>query len=190
METTGNVDTFMELYNAETRQKLAEDDDGGRSGNARIRYEVQSGKRYIARVRGFDGDTGSYGFRAWIQILVRLTPDEFEPDNDSNSAKQIEIGRSQQHNFHNSNDVDWVKFQITRPGRYVIRTRGANTNRLDTYIELFDSKLSPIDEDDDGGDAVDSRLSLRLENGLYYLKVECLDENPNQPYNISIEEDR
>jgi hypothetical protein len=186
VETTGSTDTFMELYNAETRQKLAEDDDGGSRSNARIRYDVQAGQRYIAKVSGYDGETGSYGFRAYIYVQVRLTPDEYEPDNDAASAKQIEIGTPQQHTFHNTNDVDWVKFQITRPGRYIIRTRGVNSNRLDTYIELFDSNLNSIDEDDDGGDGVDSRLSLHLENGLYYLKVECLDERPNQPYTISI----
>jgi hypothetical protein len=190
METTGSIDTFMEFYNAETRQKLAEDDDGGRGSNARIRYEVQAGKRYIAKVRGLDSsDTGPYGFRAWLNIQVRLTPDEYEPDNDSNSAKQIEVGTSQQHTFHTSNDVDWVKFQITKPGRYVIRARGVNTNRLDTYIELFDSNMNPIDENDDGGDGADSLLRLHLENGLYYLKAECLDESPNQPYTISVMEE-
>jgi hypothetical protein len=186
-ETTGGTDTFMELYNAETRQKLAEDDDGGTRSNARIRYNVEAGKRYIAKVRGYDGDSGAYGFRAYIRVQVRLTPDEYEPNNDAASAKQIEIGTPQQHTFHNPNDVDWVKFQITQPGRYIIRARGVNSNRLDTYIELFDANQNSIDEDDDGGEGVDARLVLHLENGLYYLKVECLDENPSQPYTISIE---
>jgi len=186
METTGHVDTFMDFYNAETRERLAQNDDGGSNDNARIRYNVESGKRYIAKVRGFDGETGEYGFRAYLVVQVRLTADEYEPDNDSASAKQIEIGTPQQHTFHTSNDVDWVKFQITRAGRYTIRTRGVNTNRLDTYIELFDSNMNSIDEDDDGGENVDSRLTLRLENGTYYLKVEYLGENADQPYNISI----
>jgi len=186
METTGNVDTFMDFYNAETRERLAQNDDGGNNENARIRYSVQSGRRYIAKVRGYDGETGEYGFRSYLIVQIRLTQDEYEPDNDSASAKQIEIGTSQQHTFHNSNDVDWVKFQITRAGRYVIRTRGVNTDRLDTYIELFDSNMNSIDEDDDGGENVDSRLSLRLENGTYYLKTEYLGENADQPYNISI----
>jgi hypothetical protein len=186
METTGNTDTYMEFYNAETREKLAEDDDGGRSYNARIRHNIQAGKRYIAKVRSYDGDTGEYGFRAYIYIQVRLLEDEYEPDNDSTSAKQIEPGTSQQRTFHSSNDVDWLKFQITQPGRYTIRAGGVNSNRLDTYIELFDSNLNSIDEDDDGGESVDSCLSLHLESGLYYLKTECLDEEPNQPYTISI----
>jgi len=187
VETTGGTDTFMEFYDAGTRQKLADDDDGGRGSNARIRYNVQAGKRYIAKVSGYEGEAGSYGFRAYLRVLVRLTPDEYEPDDDSASAKMIEIGKPQQHTFHNTDDVDWVKFQITQPGRYIIRAKGVNSNRLDTYIELFDSTLNSIDEDDDSGEGVDALLSLRLENGLYYLKVECLDENPGQPYTISIE---
>ena len=190
METTGSTDTFMELFNADTRQKLAEDDDGGSRNNARIRYNVQAGQRYIVRVSGYDGDTGQYGFRAYIRVQVRLAPDEYEPDNDAASAKMIEIGKAQQRTFHDTNDVDWVKFQITQPGRYIIRARGVNSNRLDTYIELFDSNNNSIDEDDDGGEGLDSSLSLHLENGIYYLKVECLDENPGQPYAVSVEADR
>jgi hypothetical protein len=187
METTGSVDTFMEFYDAETRERLAQNDDGGSGGNARIRYNVQAGKRYIAKVRGYDSsETGAYGFRAYMQVQVMLAPDEYEPDNDAASAKQIEIGTSQQHTFHNSNDEDWVKFQITQPGRYVIRARGINSNRLDTYIELFDSNLNLIGNDDDGGEYLDSRMSVYLQIGLYYLKAECFNENPDQPYAISI----
>ena len=160
------------------------DDEGS---NARIRYRVQAGKRYIAKVRGYSGSTGSYGFGAYFQAPIRLSPpDEYEQDNDSSSAKEIQIGTSQQHTFHNSDDVDWVKFQITQPGRYVIRARGVNSNRLDTNIELYNSNMKLIDEDDDGGENLDSRLSLRLENGLYYLKIECFDDNPNQPYTVSV----
>jgi hypothetical protein len=187
METTGSTDTYMEFYDGATRQKLAQDDDGGRGENARIRYNVEAGKRYVAKVRGYDGDSGSYGFHAWLIAAVRLNPDQYEPDNDSASAKQIEVGATQQRTFHNANDVDWVKFQIARAGRYTINVKGAESNRLDTYFELFDSKLSPIDEDDDGGEGVSSRLTLQLEAGLYYLKIECLDDIPNQPYTVSIE---
>jgi len=85
--------------------------------------------------------------------------------------------------------VDWVKIQITRPGRYTIRAKGSNSNRLDTYIELYDSNMVPIGEDDDGGENLDSRLALSLESGVYYLKAECLDESPNQPYDLSVMEE-
>ncbi|MDR0474804.1 MAG: DVUA0089 family protein [Treponema sp.] len=186
-ETTGSIDTYMYLYNADTRELLAENDDGGSSYNARIRYNVRAGSPYIAKVKALDGETGQYGFRAYLQVQAQIAPDEYEPDDESSSAKLIEIGTPQQHTFHTGNDVDWVKFQITQPGPYTIRARGVNSNRLDTYIELFNADMNLIAEDDDGGDGYDARLSLRLDNGLYYLKVECLDDEPDQPYTISIQ---
>jgi hypothetical protein len=187
METTGSTDTIMELYEAGSGNKLSSDDDGGSGGNARIRRTVRAGSRYIAKVSGFDGETGSYGFHAYILEEVRAAPDEYEGDDDFSSAREISIGTPQRHTFTGSDDVDWVKFQVTQAGPYTIRTRGVNSNRLDTYIELFDSKQHAIDEDDDGGENLDSRLTVRLESGIYYLKVECLDSNPSQPYTISVE---
>jgi hypothetical protein len=185
VETTGNTDTMMVLYNADTMEDLTRDDDSGSDLNARIRYSVQAGKRYVARVTGFDDDTGAYSFRAYLP--VRSAPDEYEPDDDSSAARTIEIGVPQQHNFHSGNDIDWLRFQITRSGRYTIRARGVDTNRLDTYIELFDSNLNSIYEDDDGGDGYSSRISIRLDNGFYYMKIFCLDDEPSQPYTVSIE---
>ena len=187
METTGNIDTCMTFYNADTREELASDDDGGSSYNARIRYSVQAGRRYIAKVSGYDGEIGDYGFRAYLSVPALLSPDEYESDDDPFSAKMIIIGSPRQYTFHHPDDVDWVKFQITQSGRYTIRTRGVNSNHLDTYIELFDANMNAVAEDDDGGKNLDSRLSLRLESGLYFLKVKCLDDEPDQPYTISIE---
>jgi hypothetical protein len=187
VETTGSIDTFMYLYNAETRAEISSNDDGGSGTNARIRQNVQAGQRYIAKVKGYSSShTGSYGFRAYLQVQARQTQDEFEPDNEPSQAKTIEIGTPQQHSFHNSDDVDWVKFEVKDAGRYTIRTRGVNSNRLDTYIELFDANVRSIADDDDGGESFDSRLSRRLDAGTYYLKVSCLDDEPDQPYTISI----
>ncbi|MCL2765999.1 MAG: hypothetical protein FWD40_12100 [Treponema sp.] len=187
METTGRIDTYMELYDEGTDELLDENDDGGNSYNARIRYNVYSGKRYIVLVRGYDSNVrGSFGFRAFFPGSVMLDADEYEPDDEPSLAKLIEIDSTQQRTFHSADDVDWVRFQITRQGRYTINARGENNNRLDTYIELYDSNLNMIAEDDDGGDGLSSRLSLNLGIGTYYLKVWCIDEEPDQGYLLSI----
>ena len=188
METTGDTDTYMELYNAETRENLAQDDDSGSGVNARIRYNIEAGKRYIVKVRGYDSDcTGYYGFRAFYPGPSAVQSDEYEPDDCSELAKPISIGTPQIHTFHDSDDEDWVKFEVSQRGRYTIRARGANTNYLDTYIELYDSDLELIDEDDDGGESLDSRLVKNLNPGLYYLRVTCLDDDPDQPYIINVD---
>ncbi|MCL2229681.1 MAG: DVUA0089 family protein [Treponema sp.] len=186
IETTGRIDTYMELYDAD-REMLDENDDGGNNNNARLRYSVTAGTRYIVLIRGYSQNvSGSYGFRAFFPDGTNVSPDEFEPDNEPGQAKSIEIGATQTRNFHSGDDIDWVRFQITRAGRYTINVRGVNNNRLDTYIELYDSNLNLIAEDDDGGDSLSSRLSLNLNNGTYLLKIWCLDDEPNQPYTLSI----
>jgi hypothetical protein len=186
LETTGNTDTCMELYEAASQNKLDDNDDGGSGDNARIRYSVRAGVRYIAKVKGYDGETGNYGFRAYLSEPVRAEPDEYEADDDFASAKEIQTGAPQQHTFTTGDDVDWVKFQVSQAGRYVIRARGRDSNRLDTSIELYDADHKSIDADDDGGEEFDARISARLQPGLYYLKVECLDRIPRQPYIISV----
>ncbi|MDR0730826.1 MAG: DVUA0089 family protein [Treponema sp.] len=186
METRGDIDTVMELYDAGTRSQITEDDDGGEGNNAHIQQTVRAGARYIAKVRGYGSTTGTYGFHAYLVEQVQLRPDEFEDDNEFDAARDISIGTAQEHNFHSGGDVDWVKFRVSR-GRYTIRTRGVRSTRLDTYIELYDSDYNSIDEDDDGGDDLDSRLSVQLQAGTYYLKVECLNDEPDQPYTIRVD---
>jgi hypothetical protein len=83
--------------------------------------------------------------------------------------------------------VDWVQFRVTRQGRYVIQAAGINNRRLYTYIELFDNNLNLIDEDDDGGEGLSARLSVNLNPGVYYLKVWCLDDEPDQGYTLRID---
>jgi hypothetical protein len=188
IETTGSTDTYLELYEAGSSEQIASNDDGGSGSNARIRHTVQAGTRYIAKVRGYgSGDTGSYGFRAYLTEQVRLSPDQYENDNEFSAAKDISIGTAQQHTFHSGDDVDWVKFRVTRSGRYVIRARGLNSTRLDTYIELYDDGNNYIDDDDDSGEDMDSRLSVHLQPGTYYIKAECLNDDPDQPYTIRID---
>jgi hypothetical protein len=187
METAGNMDTYMELYDAGSREKLAENDDDGGGTNARIRQELRSGNRYIAKVRGYGGDTGIYGFHAWLTEAFGMAPDEYEDDNTFDSAKELSPGTPQRHTFTTGDDEDWVFFRISRAGRCTIRARGLNTTALDTSIELYDSSHDLIDSDDDGGANYDSRLSVRLQAGTYYVKVKCLDDEPDEPYTISVD---
>ncbi|MCL2175240.1 MAG: DVUA0089 family protein [Treponema sp.] len=188
IETTGRIDTFMELFDAADRDEvLDENDDGGSNYNARIRYSLEVGKRYIAKVKGYElSSSGSYGFRAYFPGSGLLPKDEHEPNDEPSNATLIELDKPQEHTFHSKDDIDWFTFQITRAGKYIIQTKGTKTNRLDTYIELFDSNINSIAEDDDGGNSLSSLIAMNLNRGTYYLKVWCLDEEPDQGYTISL----
>jgi len=187
IETTGRIDTYMELFDADSRDLLDENDDGGQNYNARLRYNVRAGNRYIVMVRGYSSTVrGSYGFRAFFPGAGALPADAFEPDDEPSQAGTIEIGQSQERTFHSGDDVDWIRFQVPRAGRYTINVRGMTNNRLDTYIELYSNNMNLVAEDDDGGDVLSSRITMNLNSGTYYLKIWCLDEEPDQGYTVSI----
>jgi hypothetical protein len=187
IETTGRIDTYLEFYDADTRELLDEDDDGGQGFNARLRYNVRAGSRYIALIRGFSNHTrGNYGFRAFFPGQGLLPPDQYEPDDEPSQASLIEIGEVQTRTFHSSDDVDWVRFVVTRAGRYTIDARGVNNPRLDTYLELYNSNLNIIAEDDDSGEVLSARISMNLASGTYFIKVWCLDDEPDQAYTLTV----
>ena len=52
IETTGNIDTFMEVYD-ESYNLIAMNDDGGEGLNARVELHVQANRTYIIRIRGY-----------------------------------------------------------------------------------------------------------------------------------------
>jgi TolB-like protein len=61
LETRGPTDTYMELFDPNTRECLASDDNSGAGVNARIEYAVQAGKRYVIKISGYqESDTGYY----------------------------------------------------------------------------------------------------------------------------------
>ncbi|MDR1106793.1 MAG: peptidase, partial [Treponema sp.] len=62
-ETSGGIDTCMELYGAENSSKIEEDDDGGDDYNALITFSAANGTSYLIKIRGYDGDTGQYRLR-------------------------------------------------------------------------------------------------------------------------------
>jgi hypothetical protein len=184
--TEGSTDTIMTLYDAQGNE-LASDDDSGDGGNARLSANLPAGPFFV-KVEAYGGNDGGGGlYTLQTQIREAIRADEFELDNQRSQAKDITIGQRQRHNFTEGGDVDWVHLAITQAGRYGIRARGEVSTRLDTYIELYNSKEELISENDDGGDNYDAYLSTQLSPGDYYIKIRCLDREPEEYYLLTVE---
>ncbi|GHT79373.1 hypothetical protein FACS1894130_07890 [Spirochaetia bacterium] len=175
--------TRLAIYDAKG-EKIEEDGDS--EGNVRLTLALPPGTFYIkAALSG--GEGGLYTLQTRVRTLASL--DAFEPDDQWSEAKDFEIGVSQRHSFSDENDIDWVRIQITEPGRYGFRARGVSDNQLDTYLELVDEDGELVDADDDGGEEYDAYLSIRLISGTYYLKVTTLDQEPEDEYILSVEKE-
>jgi hypothetical protein len=177
--TEGDIDTYLELYDAAGR-KLVEDDDSYYGANAKISLLLEAGTYYV-KVSAYE--TGEYTLYCTEKEPNQI--DAYEPDDRMEDAKTISIGEVQIRSFTTEDDVDWVRFTADAPGSYTIRAWGVEYGNLDTYLSLYDSTGSLIDENDDEGETYASLLTRRLSPGLYYIRVHVL-EYPNGSYKLSV----
>jgi hypothetical protein len=182
--TQGATDTILELYDAGSR-RLAEDDDSGGGDNGRITQSLEGGT-YFVQVKGYDRNTtGIYTLH--FTARENTTGDIYESDDNPDQAKEIKPGEPQRRNFTDGDDEDWASFTVNTTRMYIIRARGEKNNNLDTMLELFDENGRPLADDDDGGDGYSSMLRRRLDPGRYYIRVSCLDDEPEDGYVLSVE---
>jgi hypothetical protein len=76
------------------------------------------------------------------------------------------------------------RFQVTRPGVFVIETSGSS----DVVLTLLgpDSVVKKIAEDDDGGVSFNARIRAQLGTGSYYARVRHYSEKGTGGFGISV----
>ena len=166
METMSNMDTYMTFYNFDTKEALAEDDDSGDGGNARIRHNVEAGKRYMAKVRGYGEVTGVYSFIAY-----------FSPPREGTGSWEspipYAIGRNENatvapHSIEESDDKGYFLLVPETNGRLIMET----VSHIDTYMELYDlDTKEKLSEDDDGGDDANAQIRYNVRAGKRYIAI-------------------
>jgi hypothetical protein len=167
VETTGNLDTYLEAYDV-SRKLIAEDDDGGDNTNARLDLFVEPAKTYLFKLRGFDeSETGPYSIRA---IFEAAPPDA--GNTQRSNAVLLKHDDSIPVLFRSPAESRWYRYDLTRQNNLlIIRTTG----RLDTFLKLYNSQGSSIAEDDDSGEDGNAMLSEKLGPGTYYIEVTLYD---------------
>jgi hypothetical protein len=181
--TEGNLDTLIIMYDSNDTV-IAEDDDGGDGSNARVSARVSPGTVFI-RVSSFDGQLGKYRLQGLLYEPAQ--PDRFENDAAKALAKDISPGASQERNFTDSSDEDWVRLRTAKLGTYDIYVKPADT-KLDTFLELYSADDELIDVNDDWEDELHSRIRLELKPGTYYIRVTTISSDPlsNSAYVLSV----
>jgi len=100
--------------------------------------------------------------------------DGYEPDDSSGQASSISSGAVQSHSICPAGDEDWVRFTLAGESAVNLETSGPSG---DTRMWLYDSGLSQVDFDDDGGSGLFSKIDRvcgvdALPAGTYYVKVD------------------
>ena len=102
------------------------------------------------------------------------TPADDHGDSRS-SATGISVGSRVNGVIGTANDEDYFSFQAERGRRYTIETSVPSDSDVDTVITLYSANGSVLEEDDDGGDGVASKIVWTApSSATYYVRVEGL----------------
>ncbi len=169
--TTGEIDTYMELYAPGETMSTAEDDDGGNGSNARIRSPLRTPGTWHLKVRGYSSDTeGSYGLEISLETLD-MGPGE--PDEGPDQANLLQIGESPvSRSIYYANDEDWFRIDLDRSLAPDEALRIGTTGSVDTVMTLIDQYENHLSGDDDSGQGNNAMIVIGgLSTGTYYAIV-------------------
>ena len=168
VETSGDLDTILEVYD-DSKNSINSNDDGGEDVNARLELVVEAGKTYLFMLTGYDdSEMGPYRIMASFESLAADTTRNTERAR----AVPIRLGESFPVIFYTPSESRWFSFNIPRDGTmFAVQTRG----RLDTVLLLYDARGNLITEDDDSGEDYNAHISQRLSTGTVYIEVKEYD---------------
>jgi len=104
--------------------------------------------------------------------------DSYESDDTATTARLINVGTTETHNFHAAGDQDWFKFEAWAGNSYTIEIANLGLNS-DTYLYLYDTNgTTMLAANDDYGGTLASKIIWQAPaNGTYYVMVKHW--NPN-----------
>ena len=191
IQTTGNGDMKLDLYNA-SGALIASDDDSGTGLNARIGYTLSANTTYYIKAYAYNTSAVVDSYALNISLLqTSELGDEYENDDTPALAKPIQLGQTQAHSIHVAGDVDWVTFTPTVNGEYTIQTTGSGLN-CDTQLYIYDSLAhaqsgTTLQWDDDSGTDRNALVTRLLNAGTtYYIKSKAYSTYTIPSYGIKV----
>ena len=169
--TTGVLDTIGSIED-DTGVAFIEGDQGGEGNNFRIVCAAKPETYYI-RVRGYEDATGDYTLHASFvpgeqQFAGELEGIVADPENNTRAtATNIPLGSSRDGAISPAGDIDYWRVQISYTAWLYITTLGST----DTEGRLEDSSGRTLATDDDSGVFSNFRISHRVTEGTYYIRV-------------------
>lgn len=184
-------DPVARLYRQGSTDPVAENDDGD-GFNSRITFTPTESGAYTLRVVAFSAE-GRGAYTAGVAQLPALPPAQVVPwqgsgriensDPTDTLARPSEAeGPAPQVSVHYDEHV----LRLDAGQRYIIRV---NSSAFDPMARLYrDGETSPVAENDDGDEGLNSRISFRPEAaGTYVLRVSPLDSDGTGAYTASAE---
>ena len=151
---------------------------GAKGTDNAVVVDVKADATYYFKVHGVNASTVVDSYT----IALSLPMDGYESDDLSGNASRIAMGQRQSHSLHTSEDVDWVTFDITQAGDYIVK----NDNGGAVNMILYKKGASGNTE---VGSSTQTATYTGLSSGTYYLRMASAKQSANTGYVVSIEQD-
>lgn len=181
--TSTTLDTYLRVYNS-SGQMVTFDDDSGEGTNSLSTVSLTAGKYYVEVSAFNDRTIGTYN------LEVQAGAGDDHSNSLNASATNIVLSGSGRGfvygNLESNSDVDVFRFDITSSRLVTIDVGQNGSPALDTYLRLYNSSGQIVDFDDDSGIGSNSRLSVNLAAGRYYIQVTSYNSATMGGYSVSV----
>ena len=160
----------------------ARSNDGGVGKNGRVIYTPTADGTYYIAAAGTATMTGTYTLSVIVLGANGASEADTDFPRDTTTTGRVEVGASATGNIDPGEDLDGFRVNLEAGKRYRFDLEGADTGRgsqADPILALYGDSFNVshyIDEDDDGGEGLNSRLTYTATaTGIYHLEVAGLD---------------
>ncbi|MCL2720637.1 MAG: pre-peptidase C-terminal domain-containing protein [Treponema sp.] len=166
VETHGDIDTVMEVY--ENENYITYDDDGGEGFNAKVVFDVLPNKIYHFYISGYDSNVNG-------QFRISASQQNFP------NPAELRIGSSVNVNMSGGQEF-WYRVRSANSGFINVKTTGD----IDTYLLVYDDSYNYITENDDGGEDLNALVEIFAEaNKTYLIRLRGYSEEVSGRTSIS-----
>ena len=169
--SSGSNDTLGYLYNSSMTQ-LAYDDDSGSDKNFKLSYNVSANTTYYLGCKFYSSTrTGSFS----VTLLGSSSP----------SYETITLNSSKTASITTAGTMKYYKFTPTTSTQINFYSTGSS----DTYGYLYNSSMSQIASNDDGGEGHNFKLTYNVSGGAtYYLGCKYYSSSNTGSFTVRLEE--
>ena len=161
-----DFDTWIELYDADCN-RIAFNDDGGAGFNSLLLQNLDAGTYFIGVSSFGAGVAGTYFLSTSCREAIELCGGDCEVALMSCGIPEEGIFPMTECRRGSGQMLDLYSI-VVAGGDVTIDLTGD----YDTYMQLYDENCQLIAQDDDGGDGLNSRLTMvALPGGIYYIGV-------------------
>jgi hypothetical protein len=179
----GDIDTYLNLHDA-NGQRIERNNNGGFGTDSHITRELTAGIYFITASSYRSRSTGSTELTVTRTVSDRHTdaPGDLATDLDLSSGSASVDGR-----LETAGDRDAFGFTLTETRSIQIDLLKIGSEFVDTYLRLYDAAGNLITYNDDSGYRLNSRITVTLGAGRYFLTAASYRDRGFGDYRLALE---